>query len=280
MTAGDPAGAGLTVRWLGHATVVLDVAGARLVTDPLLRPHAGLLRRRPGAPRPEHWSGAAAVLLSHLHHDHAEPGSLRLLDGVPVLTGRANARWLARHGAPAAVGLADDEWWPVPGTAVRVRPVPAVHGDRPMPHRPNAAHGFLVVAPGLRVWFAGDTAPYPGMRRLPALAGGPLDLALVPVGGWGPRLSGGHMDPAQAAAVCEAVGVRRAVPVHWGTLHPPAARGLPPGWMDRAGPAFARALGRRARVEPVLLAPGEAARLGTTVQRLGGARPGAGAPVG
>jgi len=261
VTAGDPAGAGATLRWLGHATVVLDVGGTRLVTDPLLRPHAGLLRRSAPAPHPEDWAGAGAVLVSHLHHDHAEIGSLRLLGDVPVLAARANAHWLDRQGLHA-VGLGAEEWWTVPGTAVRVRPVPAEHGHRPMPHRPNATHGFLVVAPGLRVWFAGDTAPYPQMRRLPDLAGGPIDLALVPVGGWGPRLSGGHMDPHQAAEVCEAVGVRWAVPVHWGTLHAPASRRLPPGWMDRAGPAFARALARRAQVEPVLLAPGEAVRLG------------------
>lgn len=261
MTTGDPTGEGARLRWLGHATVVLDVAGVRLVTDPLLRRHAGLLRRRAAAPRRENWAGADAVLVSHLHHDHAELGSLHLMDGVPVVTARANAHWLTHHGVPGAVGIGAEEWWTVPGTAVRVRLVRAVHGHRPMPHRPNAAHGFLIVAPGLRVWFAGDTEPYPQMRRLPDLAGGPIDLALVPVGGWGPRLSGGHMDPVQAAAACEAVGARRAVPVHWGTLHAPASRRLPPGWMDRAGPAFAVALGRRGEVEPVLLDPGEAVHL-------------------
>lgn len=62
------------ITWLGHASAVLDVAGVRVLTDPLLRRHAGLLRRRGGAPAPAVWSGADVVLLSHLHHDHAEPG--------------------------------------------------------------------------------------------------------------------------------------------------------------------------------------------------------------
>ena len=57
-----------------------------------------------------------------------------------------------------------------------------------------------------RIWFAGDTAPFAAMADIPALAGGPIDLALVPVGGWGPRLSGGHMDPVQAARACAIVG--------------------------------------------------------------------------
>jgi L-ascorbate metabolism protein UlaG (beta-lactamase superfamily) len=253
----------ITVRWLGHATVVLDLGGVRLLTDPLLRPHAGLLRRAGGAaPPPSSWADPSAVLVSHLHHDHAEIGSLTLLGSTPVLTAPANAHWLSRHGVIGAHGLAEDTWWTVPGSSVRVRTVAAVHGHRPMPHRPNAAHGFLVDAPGARVWFAGDTAPYPQMRHLPDLAGGPIDLALLPVGGWGPRLSGGHMDPVQAAEVCAVVGVRRAVPIHWGTLHAPASRRLPPGWMDRAGPAFAAALARGGQSEAVVLAPGGQAVLG------------------
>jgi len=234
------------VRWLGHASVVLDIDGVRILTDPLLRRHAHLLRRRGGEPAREHWQDPAAVLVSHLHHDHAEIASLVRVPRAPVLAAPANARWLRSHRVPSAVGVPEGVWWPVPGTDVRIMAVPAVHGHRPMPHRPNAACGFLVATPTWRAWFAGDTAPYPAMADLPALAGGPIDLALVPVGGWGPRLSGGHMDPTQAARVCAAVGARTAVPVHWGTLHSPLSRSLPPGWMDLAGPAFAVAVAREA----------------------------------
>ena len=246
------------VRWLGHATVVLDVGGVRLVTDPLLRRHAGLLRRRGGqAPRPSDWRGADAALVSHLHHDHAELGSLRMLGPVPVLAAPSSAHWLTAHGLDG-VALAAGDWCDV-GREVRVRTVPAVHGHRPMPHRPNAATGFVVRGGGLTVWFAGDTGPFPGLARVPELAGAPVDLALVPVGGWGPRLSGGHLDPVEAARVCALVGARVAVPVHWGTLHAPASRRLPPGWMDRAGRAFAAAVHRLAPgLEARVLAPGEA----------------------
>ena len=127
-----------------------------------------------------------------------------------------------------------------------------------MPHRPNATHGFVVVTDSVRIWFAGDTAPFAAMADIPALAGGPIDLALVPVGGWGPRLSGGHMDAVQAARACAVVGARVAVPVHWGTLHAPVSRRLPPGWMDRAGPAFAAAAARVApAVQVRVVIPGE-----------------------
>ena len=219
----DPAGR-VTVTWHGHATVEIVVGGVRLITDPVLRDRLGPLRRRadlPGAPAsPER---PAAVLLSHLHHDHADLPSLRSLAGVPVLTERSNARWVRRQGLVAPD--LQEEWHHV-GEGVEVRLVPAVHPARPMPHRPNGTVGMLVRAAGVVVWFAGDTELFPAMSELPELAGGAIDLALLPVGGWGPRLSAGHMGPEQAAEAALRARVREVVPIHHGTLHP---RGWPPG---------------------------------------------------
>ncbi len=263
----------VAVTWLGHSTAVIDFGSVgqtvRVVTDPLLHRHAGVLRRRGDRPA-DCWRGADAVLLSHLHHDHAELRSLRLLAGVPVLTAPANARWL-RGRAVEGVGLGA-RWWPIGADdrhpQVSVRLVPAVHGHRPMPHRPNAANGHLlrsVESDGrvTTVWVVGDTEPFPAMTHLAELAGGPIDVALIPVGGWGPRLSGGHMDPAQAARVCAQVGVQTAIPVHWGTLHAPGGRHFPRGWMDHAGAAFAASAAREAsETRAVVLAPGQAWSVG------------------
>lgn len=248
----------LRIAWLGHSTVVIDLDGVRILTDPLLRPHAGLLRRI--APRPEHaqWRDPDAVLISHLHHDHAELRSLRMLPEVPVMSAATNAAWLARRGLSAAVSI-DESWTGVGGGEVEVRLVDAVHRHRPMPHRPNDAHGHLVRGPSATLWVAGDTSLHPGMSALPELAGGSLDVALVPVWGWGPRLSEGHMTPAQAAVACARARVRWAVPVHWGTLHPPLVARVARGWLERPGEEFAEALARVAPdCEAVLLDPGEA----------------------
>jgi L-ascorbate metabolism protein UlaG (beta-lactamase superfamily) len=218
----------------------------RLVADPLLRRHNGLLRRRGLRPAGAAWSDAHAVLLSHLHHDHAEVASLRMLGTAPVLTAPENAEWARRKGLPAR-GLADGERVRL-GAAeqVTVWLVPAIHHSRPMPHRPNAANGHLVRGPSGVVWLAGDTDLYPDMQDLRTMAGAPIDVAVVPVGGWGPRLSPGHMGPGEAAVACRFSGARFAVPVHWKTLHVPAGEMFPRGWMDSAGPRFAEALGREA----------------------------------
>lgn len=246
----------MRLTWLGHSTIVLELYGVRLLTDPLLRAKAGPLRRRGPTPTPAQVADLDAVLISHLHHDHAELTSLRMLPVLPLLTGPRNADFLT-HRRLRGVDLADG-WYDVGDSGVQVRLVPADHHSRRMPHRPNDAYGHLVRTPTARLWLAGDTSLYPEMADLPAMAGGPIDLAVVPVGGWGPRLSGGHLDPEQAAQACAVVGAAAAVPYHWGTFHVPSRRNSPPGWMDRPGPDFARALERHAPgCRPFVLHPGE-----------------------
>ncbi len=246
----------MRITWLGHSTVVLDLDGVRLLTDPLLRRHVGLLRRRPPPPDPAAWRSPDVVLLSHLHHDHADLRSLRMLGDVPVLSGSANAAWLRRRGLPAAEPLGE-EWVPL-GRGVEVRRVRADHRHRPMPHRPNDAHGQLVRGPSGVVWVAGDTSLFPEMAELSGLAGGRIDVAVVPVWGWGPRLSGGHLTPEDAARAVGLTGAAVGLPVHWGTLHPPLAARGGTSWLDEPGERFARALRAQApRAAPVVLAPGE-----------------------
>jgi L-ascorbate metabolism protein UlaG (beta-lactamase superfamily) len=165
---------------------------------------------------------------------------------VPVLTAPENASWATRKGLTGR-GLGDDEWLAVgPEGDVDVRLVPAIHASRPMPHRPNAANGHLVRGPSGVAWLAGDTELYDEMSTLPEMAGAAIDVALVPIGGWGPRLSPGHMGPEEAAVACRLSGARHAVPVHWKTLHVPAGEMVPRGWMDTAGPKFVEALAREA----------------------------------
>lgn len=236
----------LSVTWLGHSTVVLDLDGVRLVVDPLVQRHAGILRRRGDQPVTAAWAGADAVLLSHLHHDHAEVGSLRFFRDLPILTAPANAEWARKEGFDGR-GMEEGEWSALGcDRQVQTRLVKAVHHSRPMPHRPNAANGHLVRGPSGTAWVAGDTALFPEMADLPSLVDGQIDVAIIPIGGWGPRLSGGHLGPEDAAIACAMSGARSAIPVHWKTLHVPGGRVWPRGWMDEAGPRFESALAREA----------------------------------
>ena len=233
----------MRATWLGHASVLLDIGGVRILTDPLLRPRLGPLRRRHDLPLHRHVDDVDAVLLSHLHHDHADLPSLRRLGQVPVYTDPVNLPWLDKH----RLGVGDaatDTWHPV-GPGVEVLLVRADHEARPMPHRPNGTTGMLVRGAGVVVWFAGDTSLHPDMDLLPQLAGGPIDLALLPVGGWGPRLSPGHMGPQEAAEAAVRSGARHVVPIHYGTLHPQRLAGLTPGVDHRPRRPVRRGPGHR-----------------------------------
>ena len=228
-----PGDGGLSLTWLGHSTVVIDLAGQRLLTDPLLLRHNGPLRRRGPPPHPSQWAGVDAVLLSHLHHDHAELRSLRLVPDVPVVTSERNGRWLATKGLKAAGrgrldGRRDPPGAPGPGGAPR----PAHAAPPQRRPRPPRTVGVDHAVGGRR------HQPVPRDGRAPPQAGVErLDVVLVPIGGWGPRLSANHMGPAQAAEACALTGARYALPVHWGTLHAPLMTWMS-DWFERPLDAF------------------------------------------
>jgi len=108
---------------------------------------------------------------------------------------------------------------------VTVRAVAAEHDGRrhPVGH-PIAALGYVVETPRRRIYFAGDTDLHAGMADL---ADPPLDVALLPIWGWGPSLGPGHLDPERAARAVALLAPRIVVPIHWGTF-------LPIGTRDRA----------------------------------------------
>jgi L-ascorbate metabolism protein UlaG (beta-lactamase superfamily) len=194
-------------------------SGVTLLTDPLLTDRLLHLRRMAGdAPR---LAGPPdAVLLSHLHADHFHLPSLRAVPGEPLLIVPRGAaelitRKLGRAAGARCVELAPGEETAV--GAVRVRAVKAAHpgGRGPWSRLEAVALGFVVEGAS-RTWYAGDTGLFEEMAGL-----APLDLALIPVGGWGPTLHAHeHLDAAGAVEALRRVRASWAVPVHYGTFWP------------------------------------------------------------
>jgi L-ascorbate metabolism protein UlaG (beta-lactamase superfamily) len=117
--------------------------------------------------------------------------------------------------------------------------------------------GYLVEGP-LGIYFAGDTGAFRGMRELE----GRVDLALLPIGRWGPQPTPGHLTPESAASVAATIGARVVVPIHWGTLYPRGLERLAPGPLREPADRFRRALDREAPgITACLLAPGGSARI-------------------
>ncbi len=246
-----------SVTYVGHATVLIEIDGTRLLTDPLLRPRLGPLVRHGSPPAPETTRNLDAVLISHLHRDHADLASLRRLGrNLPLLVPPASRRFFEGHGFGSASELAPGEAVPVGATTVTA--VAAAHpGGRRRFARDCEAIGFLVRGRS-EVYFAGDTDHFPGMSGL----GPDLDLALLPIWGWGPSIGAGHLDPAGAARAAAALAPRLAVPIHWGTFYPLGLGRIRPGPLRKPGPEFAARMRELApQVETRVLSPGESTSL-------------------
>jgi len=207
------------LHFLGHSTVRVELAGRTVLTDPLLATTVGLLRRVVPLPDPATWAGVHVVLISHLHGDHLHLPSLRSLGrGVRILVPRGAGAWLRGRGFPRVDELSAGE--AIQDGELRITAVRAEHsGHRWGPrstHGPDTeAIGFLLDGGGCTVYVSGDTGLYAGMTLLGDRG---VDVALLPVWGWGPTLGPGHLDPVGAAEAAALIRPRIAVPVHWGTL--------------------------------------------------------------
>jgi L-ascorbate metabolism protein UlaG (beta-lactamase superfamily) len=236
----------LVVRYIGHATVLVELDGVRLLTDPLLRNRVAHLRRVVSVqgPTPE----VDAVLISHGHHDHLDRPSLRRLEGVRVVAPAGLAPALSEFDV-VGVDQGDElEFGPV-----TVRATYAEHeGGRP-PFGSGTALAYAIIG-SKRVFFAADTDLFDEMTGLVP----DLDVALVPIWGWGPSLGRGkHLDPERAAEAVRRLAPRIAIPIHWGTYRPFHKSARAP-FLSAPADAFRRFAAETAPdVEVRILQPGE-----------------------
>jgi L-ascorbate metabolism protein UlaG (beta-lactamase superfamily) len=238
------------VVYVGHSTVLVDLDGVRLLTDPLLRRRVAFLRRASPVDV-DQLGNLDAVLISHAHRDHLDLPSLeRLESSVPVLVPRGLGRLL--EGRKSVTEVVEDE--EISFGAVTVHATHAEHDGRRRPGRITAAPLGFAISGSRRIYFAGDTDLFPGMEGLIP----DLDLALIPIWGWGATLGGrGHLDPRRAAEAVRLLQPRIAVPIHWGTYRP-LHRGARAAFLKDPAEAFTREAATAApEVEVRVLRPGE-----------------------
>lgn len=223
---------GIRITMVGHATLLIQVAGLNILTDPVWSERASPLSfagpRRVTAP------GIAfdalppidAVLLSHNHYDHLDVDTLARLQAThrPRIVTTLGNDAIVRRAVPNA-DIAVGDWGdtiPV-GAGVESALVRANHwsarGTRD--RRMALWCGHYLKTPVGTVWFAGDTGYGNGaIFRQIAEEHGPPDVALIPIGAYAPRwfMQAQHADPCEAVRIFEDVGARRAIGIHWGTF--------------------------------------------------------------
>ena len=197
--------------------------------------------------------GVDAVLVSHAHFDHLDLPSLeRLGRELPVIVPRGAGGLLRRRGFRAVTEIEVGDELHV--GALSIRGTPAVHPAERLPFGMKAAPMGHLIGGSRSVYFAGDTELFDGMAEL-----GPVDVALLPISGWGPSLGPGHMGPGEAAEAARAVRATTAIPIHWGTLYPmhTSFRGAPEAF-ERPPEEFVERLREIApEIEARVLRPGE-----------------------
>lgn len=242
------------ITYIGHATILIEADGVRILTDPVLRTRLAHLRRR-ASPLLVQWQEKVdAVLISHLHYDHLDLPSLRKLGhSTRVIVPVGAAALLRRHGFSRVEELRAGERTSVRG--VPVTAMRAVHNGARGPLGPTAeCLGYIIGAGAQRTYFAGDTDLYPEMAQM----AGSVDVALMPVWGWGPTLGAGHMDPYRAAQASQLIAPQVAIPIHWGTLYPLAIRRLTKAFLIDPPRLFREFMLRLApQVDVRILEPGE-----------------------
>jgi L-ascorbate metabolism protein UlaG (beta-lactamase superfamily) len=217
-----------------------------------VRRYVGHLRRRYPVPE-QHLQEIDAVLISHLHGDHLDLPSLKQVGrDVRVIVPKGAGSYLKvrrfgqveelEQGGSTQVGN------------LRIEATRADHGGRQLPWVPWTEPLGFIIDGSDEIYFAGDTDLFPEMADI----GLQLDLALLPVWGWGPTLGKGHLNPYRAAQALEHLRPTRVIPIHWGTYSPVGFELLRPQFLSQPPHEFAgHAADLSPDVQVHILNPGE-----------------------
>jgi L-ascorbate metabolism protein UlaG (beta-lactamase superfamily) len=233
------------ITYVGHATLLIQVAGLNILTDPLWSERASPLSWiGPRRVTPPAWPLQALppidlVLISHDHHDHLDPATLAALAArdrprviVPLGLQRRVAEampgsvvsehdWGARVALPAASGSASagPSAGSSPGAVIHVEPMRHGSGRGPFDQMQTLWAAYVIEVGGFKIWHVGDSG-YGDFARATAARHGALDLAILPIGAWEPVdfMADSHMSPAQAVQLLQDSGAARGLAHHFDTF--------------------------------------------------------------
>ncbi len=217
-----------TMTWMGHSSVLIEIEGVRVLTDPVFSKRAS----------PFQWAGPArfhptpvtvaelppldAVLISHDHYDHLDMETIAALQerGVPFVVPLGVGAHLEAWGVPLRQ-IRELEWWEETAVGnVRLVCTPARHfsGRGATDRNRSLWASWAIVGSTQRVWFSGDTGPFPQAAEIGERLG-PFDLSMIEVGAYDPAWGTVHLGPDEALKMHKQVGGRLMFPVHWGTFN-------------------------------------------------------------
>lgn len=225
-----PPESGLRLTWMGHSSVLIEIDGVRVLTDPIWSERCSpsqLVGPDRYAPTPIALADLPpidAVVISHDHYDHLDEATIEHFAEtdarffVPLGVGAHLRRW-----GVAEARIVELDWWQrgfVPGTQVQLVTTPARHfSGRSLTDRNETLWASWVVrGPAHRVYFGGDTGLFDGFAEIGAREG-PFDATLMPIGAYNPDWHAVHLDPEEAVVAHQQVGGAVLLPIHWSTFN-------------------------------------------------------------
>ncbi|HRG95804.1 MAG TPA: MBL fold metallo-hydrolase [Polyangiaceae bacterium] len=224
---------GLRATWLGHSTVLLEIDGVRVLTDPVWAGRASPVSF--AGPKRFHAAPASiaelppldAVLVSHDHYDHLDREAVLALarGGASFVTSLGVGARLEAWGVPHERVVELDWWESVEVRGVRITAAPSHHfsGRSLLDRNRTAWSSFHVRGPRHALFFSGDTGLTADYAEIPSRLG-KVDLVMLEVGAFHPAWGDIHLGPENALAAHALLGGGALLPVHWGTfklaLHP------------------------------------------------------------
>lgn len=258
------------VGFAGHSTTLVELDGVRVLSDPLFRSSLLHLQRHAPLVDLDRYANPDVLLISHSHMDHLDKRSLKLVDKTArTIVPNDSAKLMRSLGFRDVVGVSDGD--EVEVGSLRVRAVHADHHGSRMPWNAAAETIGFVVEGTQSFYYAGDTDLFDEMSEIAP----DVDLALIPVWGWGPKLGEGHLDPLRAAKAVEMIHPRVAVPVHWGGYLPAGMAKRRPDLLSEPPRKFRRIVEESSMTDArvALIEPGDAISIAKdgTIDKSGGA---------
>ncbi len=223
-----PPASELRITWLGHSTTLIEIDGARILTDPIWSERASpssLVGPRRFHPPPLALADLPrldAVVISHEHYDHLDMETVRALreSGVTFFVPLGMSAHLARWGVPPSQ-IAEHDWWDRSSlrSGIDLVSTPARHfNGRGVPLSIGALWtSWSIVGPRHRVFFSGDTGLNAAMREIGSREG-PFDVALLEIGQFDPGWGDIHLGPLGALDAFAMLGAKKLLPIHWATF--------------------------------------------------------------
>ncbi len=224
-----PPGSGLRATWLGHSTVLIEIDGFRVLTDPVWGKRAspstliGPKRFQPVPVALKAMPQVDVVVISHDHYDHLDYPTIRALakSDVPFVTSLGVGAHLQAWGVPAERIFELDWWqsWRLPHGELEITAAPSQHfSGRGLKDRNATLWSSLAIRTSKhRVFFSGDTGLTPEYAQIRARLG-PFDLVMLEVGAFHPSWGHIHLGPRNALQALDLLGGGAFLPVHWGTF--------------------------------------------------------------